>query len=359
MYPQGKELINMQGLYIHIPFCRKKCLYCDFYSVPLQAGSAEQYAAAVIRNLQSYGGCFDTVYFGGGTPILLAEQIPDILAAAEISPQAEITVECNPCEMSEQALLTLRNAGVNRISVGVQSFCDNELIALGRRHDSEAAIEAIQLAARMGFDNISADLMLGIPQQNKASLNGTLEIMSMLPVTHISAYMLKIEPSTPFGRSTPNLPDEDEAADMYLQTVRFLERQGLAQYEISNFARQGCESRHNLKYWRAEEYLGIGPAAHSFIGGRRFAVPRDLRGFLRSQRQQEQLTEENPDPVEEQLMLGLRLAEGVSEQLWKPLEAALSRVPESYYSIEGGRLRLTAEGFLLSNEIIALLLAAR
>ncbi len=349
----------MSGLYVHIPFCRRKCLYCDFYSVALAEGLAERYAAAVIRNLRGYGGSFDTVYFGGGTPILLAERIGDILCCADIAEGAEITVECNPCEMTEQALTSLREAGVNRISVGVQSFCDNELAALGRRHDSETAMDAIQRAKRLGFDNISADLMLGIPQQNKASLKGTLDIMTMLPVTHVSAYMLKIEPSTPFGRSTPDLPDEDETADMYLQTVEHFAAHGLPQYEISNFAAKGMESRHNLKYWHAQEYLGIGPAAHSFVGGRRFAVPRDLAAFLAAERQTEQLTEEHPDPIEEQIMLGLRLTEGIPEQLWKPLEAALKRIPRNYYSIDGGRLRLTAEGFLLSNEIIALLLAER
>ncbi len=351
------KMNNPIGLYIHIPFCRRKCLYCDFYSAALADGMAEQYTAAVVRNLRAYGGSFDTVYFGGGTPILLADRIGDMLSAADIAKGAEITVECNPCEMTEQALGALLNAGVNRISVGIQSLCDNELAALGRRHDSATAIEAVTRAKRMGFDNISADLMLGIPQQSGESLGRTLDIMTELPVTHISAYMLKIEPSTPFGQNTPLLPDEDETADMYIQTVERLAVHGLRQYEISNFAAGGCESRHNLRYWHAEEYLGIGPAAHSFVGRRRFAVPRDLSGFLAAERQTEQLTEENPDPVEEKIMLGLRLAEGIPEELWRQTEAALRRVPKSYYTIDGGRLRLTAEGFLLSNEIIALLLA--
>lgn len=347
----------MRGLYIHIPFCRRKCLYCDFYSLALEEGFAERYTSAVIRNIKAYGGGFDTVYFGGGTPILLAPYLGEMLRAADVAEGAEITAEANPCEMTDESLEMLLKAGVNRISVGVQSFCDNELQALGRRHDSNTAVQAILRAKAAGFDNISADLMLGVPHQNADSLETTLRQMTELPVTHISAYMLKVEENTPFGRNTPLLPDEDATADMYLQTVQTLEKYGFHQYEISNFAKDGCECLHNLKYWHAEEYLGIGPAAHSFLDGRRFGVPRDLNAFLASAQQEEQLTEEAPDPTEERIMLGLRLAEGIPEELWKPLEAALKRIPKNYYSITDGRLRLTAEGFLLSNEIIALLIS--
>ncbi len=346
-----------KGLYIHIPFCRRKCLYCDFYSVALEDGYARRYTDAVIRNIQAYGGSFDTVYFGGGTPILLAPYLGEMLRAADIAEGAEITAEANPCEMTDAALEELLKAGVDRISVGIQSFCDTELQALGRRHDSETAEKAILRAKAAGFTNISADLMLGVPHQTSDSLAKSLERMAELPITHISAYMLKVEENTPFGRNTPVLPDEDETADMYLQTVSALAQHGFHQYEISNFAKDGCECRHNQKYWHAEEYLGIGPAAHSFLDGRRFGVPRDLNTFLSAERQQEQLTEEAPDPTEERIMLGLRLSEGIPETLWRPLEAALKRVPKNYYSINDGRLRLTAEGFLLSNEIISLLLS--
>lgn len=344
------------GLYIHIPFCRRKCLYCDFYSVALQEGFADAYTAAVRRNLLHYGGRYDSVYFGGGTPILLADKLGEMLAAADIADGAEITAECNPCEMTAEALSTMRDAGINRISVGVQSFCDNELLSLGRRHNSETAIRAIEAAHAAGFTDISLDLMLGIPQQTAESLAKTLELAASLAVTHISAYMLKIEDNTPFGRNTPILPDDDETADMYLQTIGALERSGFKQYEISNFAKRGFECRHNLKYWHCEEYLGIGPAAHSFIGGRRFAVQRELEAFLRSARQQEYTTEDSIDVREERVMLGLRLTEGIPEELYKPLEAALKRIPKSCYRIHDGRLSLTPEGFLLSNEIIARLI---
>ncbi len=345
------------GLYIHIPFCRRKCLYCDFYSVALEDGLAQRYTDAVVRNIKAYGGRFDTVYFGGGTPILLAPYLGEMLRAADIAEGAEITAEANPCEMTDEALEALLKAGVNRISVGVQSLCDNELQALGRRHDRDTAEQAILRAKKSGFADISADLMLGIPRQTAESLSETLSRMAQLPVTHISAYMLKVEQNTPFGRNTPMLPDEDDTADMYIQTVQTLAQHGFHQYEISNFAKDGCECRHNLKYWHAEEYLGIGPAAHSYLNGRRFGVARDLAAFLSAERQAEQLTEEAPDPTEERIMLGLRLSEGIPEELWRPREAALKRIPKQYYSIDNGRLSLTAEGFLLSNEIISILLS--
>jgi oxygen-independent coproporphyrinogen-3 oxidase len=350
-------MMNKIGLYVHVPFCRGKCPYCDFYSVNYDKAAAESYAKAVVRNIIAYGGSFDTVYFGGGTPILLADRLGEILSAADIESGAEITAECNPCEMNPRTLETLLKAGVNRISVGVQSLDDSELSALGRRHDAKTAEQAILAAKSAGFDNISADLMLAVPNQTYDSLSRTIDRLCKLPLTHISAYMLKIEPNTAFGKNTPVLPDEDLTADLYLQTVRSFAENSFGQYEISNFAKKGFECRHNLKYWRREEYLGIGPAAHSFLGGRRFYVNRDLAAFIRSERQEEQTEDENINEYEERVMLGLRLNEGISEELWKPLEGKLKLVPKNYYTLKNGRLSLTAEGFLVSNEIISLLLA--
>ncbi len=349
-----------RGLYIHVPFCLSKCPYCDFYSVAFSKSAAERYAAAVVRNLKRYDEPFDTVYFGGGTPILLSGFIGEILSAAEIPSGAEITAEANPCLCTKERLSELREAGVNRISIGVQSLQDEELSALGRRHSAAQAEAAILSAYAAGFDNISADLMLGIPNQTQQSLAETAERLCALPISHVSAYLLKIEPQTPFGKNPPQgTADEDAAAELYLSAVRMLSQRGFLQYEISNFAKTGRESRHNLKYWRREEYLGIGPAAHSFYDGQRFAVPRDLARFLESERQFEELTDGAPDEFEERVMLGLRLAEGIPEELWKPLSGALKRIPKQYYRLSGGRLSLTPEGFLLSNEIIALLLSER
>lgn len=348
------------GLYIHVPFCLRKCPYCDFYSVPFDDSLSEQYSRAVVRNIAAYGGEFDTVYFGGGTPILLADKIGTMLSAANVAKDAEITVECNPREMLPKTLETLLRAGVNRISVGVQSLNDTELAALGRRHDAQTAERAVIAAKQAGFDNISADLMLAVPRQTAESLSETLERLCALPITHVSAYMLKIEPNTPFGKNPPPLPDDDTMADMYLQAVRTFADNGFPQYEISNFAISGYECRHNMKYWRREEYLGIGAAAHSFYGGKRFFVKRSIEEFIAAGKQPEQPEGELPNEreiYEERVMLGLRLSEGISAELYKPFENALRLVPGQYYELHGGRLSLTAEGFAVSNEIISLLLA--
>ena len=358
----------MTGLYIHMPFCRKKCPYCDFYSTGYTSELAARYAEAVKRNLSYYNMCYekennyntryDTVYFGGGTPILLAEHIPEILSEVGAEPNAEITVECNPLEMSEETLRLLYDCGVNRLSVGVQSASGRELKALGRAHTFEQAREAILTANKIGFCDISVDFMLGIPRQDVSSLLYTVTRLRELPITHVSAYMLKIEPNTVFGKKPPeNLPDEDTTAELYLAAVDMLRSIGFEQYEISSFAKGGMTSRHNLKYWRREEYLGIGAAAHSFYGGRRFAVKRDIREFIASEHQREITTDDNINELEERIMLGLRLTEGIPKELWERVESGFPLIPKPYYNICNGRLSLTAEGFLVSNEIISTLLA--
>ncbi len=344
------------GLYIHVPFCRKKCPYCDFYSVGYREELAERYADAVIRNLRYYNEDYDTVYFGGGTPSLMARQIPRILDEVHRTASAEVTVECNPLEMDKETLKILRGCGVNRLSVGIQSAVDGELAALGRTHTFEQARQAVLTANKVGFYDISADIMIGTPGQTAETLTRTIGELGNLPLTHISAYMLKIEPNTVFGKKPPALPDEDETAELYLSAVRLLENARFMQYEVSNFARRGMTSRHNLKYWRREEYLGIGAAAHSFYKGKRFAVTRNLREFIASEHQTELVTDENPNGIEEKIMLGLRLAEGIPKELWELVQSGLPLIPKQYYKIENDRLSLTADGFLVSNEIIATLL---
>lgn len=354
----------MTGLYIHVPFCRKKCPYCDFYSVGFNPEKnpefsndlAEKYADAVIRNIRHYNEKYDTVYFGGGTPILLARQIPRILAGINYTSGAEITVECNPLEMNEETLKILFDCGVNRLSVGVQSVSNSILKKLGRTHKFEQAKQAILIANRVGFCDISVDLMLGVQGSDHATLVYTILQLRELPITHISAYMLKIEPNTVFGKNPPPLPDEDEAAKMYLAAVRMFKNSGFDQYEISNFAKGGMTSRHNLKYWRRDEYIGIGAAAHSFYNGRRFEVARNLREFINSDHQIELITDGNPNELEEKIMLGLRLTEGIPEELYSRVQDGLPLIPNEYYKLENGRLSLTPRGFLVSNEIIATLL---
>ncbi len=348
----------MRGIYIHVPFCVKKCPYCDFYSLPFSQSKAEDYKNAVVRNLSRYNGeQFDTVYFGGGTPSLMYGHIAQILNSINRSENAEITVECNPESADEDVLNALKAAGVNRLSFGVQSLCENELSALGRTHGANEAKNAILLTSKAGFENISADIMLGILNQTKSSLEETINELCGLPVTHVSAYLLKIEENTVFGKRyveiADKMPSEDLQAELYLTAVDALEKHGLKQYEISNFAKSGYESRHNLKYWRAEEYVGIGPSAHSYYNGRRFAVGRSLEKFLGSEFQTEETTEEFPDSEEERIMLGLRLSEGIDVN--ERIKGRLKLIPREYYNLSDGRLSLTPRGFLVSNEIIAIL----
>lgn len=363
--------MNTLGIYVHVPFCGKKCGYCDFYSVCYSKVQAELYVNAVLRNIRHYADksrTVDTVYFGGGTPSLLtAEQLSEIVSeigrSFSLAPDAEITLEANPNTLTPEKLAGLRNAGINRLSIGVQSMCDAELKLLGRSHSAERAARAVTDAAEAGFRNISCDLMLGIPTQTPDSLTASIERLAELPIQHISAYILKIEDGTPFdcGEVRASLPDEDATAELYLLAVRELGRHGFEQYEVSNFAMAGFESRHNCRYWRCEDYLGIGPAAHSCYDGRRFAVPRDISAFIEADVQQAEVTDEHPCGFEEYAMLRLRLAEGL----------ALSDVPEhrsdiekklaplvkaGYVRYDGERVSLTPEGFLVSNSVIETLI---
>lgn len=350
--------MNNRGLYIHVPFCVRKCPYCDFYSVAGAEDIRQEYALAAVRSLRNYPETFDTVYFGGGTPNLIADYMADILSAVNISPGAEISAECNPASADTGTLRTMRSAGINRLSVGVQSLQDGELKKLGRLHNSAQAEQLILAAQEAGFGSISADVMLGIPGQTADSLADTIERLAALPVQHISAYMLTLEPDTPFGKSPPtDMADDEKMADLYALCQELCEKHGFSQYEISNFAREGYQCRHNLKYWRDEEYLGIGPAAHSFYEGKRFAVPRDLRGFIAADRQPVEITDDCPGDYDERVMMGLRLAEGIPEELYQPIESALRLIPGEYYQLENGRLRLTGKGFPVYNFIVSLLLA--
>ncbi len=348
------------GLYIHVPFCVRKCRYCDFYSVT-DLSLTDLYTSAVIRNIKACGYSFDTVYFGGGTPSLLTpQQIGAILSAAVIAPNAEISMECNPNSVTENYLREVRLAGVNRLSFGVQSFDDNELKMLGRLHNSAQAIKAIETAKKVGFNNISADLMLAVSGQTFDSLRRSLDAVAKLPLTHISAYMLKVEEGTPLAadkKLLAQIPDEDDTADMYLEAVQKLGEAGFEQYEISNFARDGFECRHNLKYWRCEEYLGIGPAAHSFINGKRFACPKDLKKFIFSEIQ-DTITLDDGGSAEEKAMLALRLTkEGLLLDEYPEAERrAEMLIKGGLLKKEEGTLRLTPEGCLVSNQIICRLI---
>lgn len=358
------------GLYVHVPFCAVKCPYCDFYSGPYRREQADAYAARVAENIAAYPADLpvDTVYFGGGTPSMLPPPLlGQMLDAARrrfsLAPDTEVTLEVNPLTASPAALDAWKQIGINRLSFGIQSAVDEELRRLGRRHTWAQAGAAVERAAAMGFSNLSCDLMLGTPGQTGEHLARSLKAYAGLPIAHISAYLLSIEPGTAFDTEAVRsaVPDGDGAAALYLQMAEGLEQQGFFQYEISNFARPGFESRHNLKYWRCVDYIGIGPAAHSCFGGRRYGVPPDLGAFLHAPRQQEIVTEDAPYTPEERVMLGLRLAEGIRRQSYPadywaqllrrgaPLQKAglLQADPE--------RIRLTRQGFLVSNSVICAL----
>lgn len=356
------------GLYIHIPFCKSKCPYCDFYSLKKGEHNCVDYVFAVKASLKNWAQKThrkaDTLYFGGGTPSLLGgDKITELVAAAKehFVCDGEVTVECNPSCVEDDFFEKIAFAGVNRISLGMQSAVDDERKRLGRIADVRAVERAISLAQRAGIDNISLDVMLGIPDQSKKSLKETLTFCVNSSAKHISAYMLKLEEGTWFYENVQklNLPDDDLTADMYLQMVDFLGNNGFEQYEISNFAKVGYESRHNLKYWNCEEYLGIGPSAHSFLDEKRFYYPRDISVFERGE---PPVDDGDGGEQEEYIMLRLRLSEGlVFEQCEKrfadfskkeyldkvePLKrAGLVRADEKSIS-------LTPRGFLISNAVI-------
>ncbi|MCR4746915.1 MAG: radical SAM family heme chaperone HemW [Clostridiales bacterium] len=351
------------GIYIHIPFCRSFCPYCDFYKVRPDGELMQKYTEAVVNTTASFSHIYgrrpvDTIYFGGGTPSavpgsFIAEMLQSVRENFDVASDAEITVECNPSSDFESFLPVVSAAGVNRVSLGLQSAADGERRALGRASDAVRVKQAVALVRAAGIENISLDVMLGVPGQDRESLLETLEFCKGLKVPHISAYMLKLEEGTVFfdRKESLDLPSEDEVCDMYELTCDTLEAAGLKQYEISNFAVPGLESRHNLKYWRDEEYLGIGPAAHSFADGRRFFFPSDINAFIAGSG----TVDDGPGgSYEERLMLGLRLAEGVSG-LPAGFAGRVAARADLAPFIEAGdtSLKLNRRGFLISNRVIS------
>ena len=335
------------GLYFHIPFCKSKCPYCDFYSVKFDEASAQQYVQEICDEIKQYQGIFDTVYFGGGTPsILPPELIGKILDCAreqfEISDDAEITVECNPSKDLSEDFKKYASYGVNRISLGMQSAVDSERFALGRVAGKNEVERTINYARRSGIENISLDLMLGTPKQTIDSLDYSFDFIKSMGVLHVSAYMLKIEEGTKFYQMRDRLvlPDDDIVGEMYLKTVETLASFGIEQYEISNFAVPGFESRHNTKYWTLTPYLGIGKSAHSFWDGRRFFYDREWN----------KIDDGTGGDKEEQIMLGLRLAKGIDKSLVD--RDYTDFVKMGYVADLGERIALTPKGMLVSNTII-------
>lgn len=363
------------GLYLHVPFCRTRCRYCDFYRVGENEKRQLSFLDGLRREIDGWtalhGRAVDTVFFGGGTPSLLSPgqvgAVLDQLAGRfQLAADAEITAECNPSDLSPEKLAAYRAAGLNRLSLGVQSLNERELRLLGRRHDGERARECVGWAREAGFENLSLDLMLAIPGQTDASFGRTLEGALALAPDHLSLYLLEVHEKSEMDflrRERPRLfPGEEAQRRRYLRAARLLTAAGYGHYEISNFARPGRPSRHNLKYWRCDDFLGLGPAAHSCVDGRRFRHAPDLEAYLLDP----SAVEELPCDLEsERVFLGLRLSDGVSE-----IEVARAARLESgdwqetlrrldpFLERSGGRLRLTEEGRLVSTAVLATLLAA-
>ncbi len=348
------------GLYIHIPFCVKKCSYCDFYSKGGNTSVSDRYVDAVIREIKKYKDIqWKTVYFGGGTPSLLTpQQVQWITESADIMENAEITLEANPETVDFEKLKGYREAGVNRLSFGVQTANQQSLVTLGRIHSIQKVIKAFEDAKKAGFVNISGDIMIGLPSYTNKELDDTVELLASLGATHISSYMLKIEEGTPFAVNTPqNLPDEDTMCDFYLHACEKIESMGYRQYEISNFSKAGYESQHNNIYWKLEDYVGIGPSAHSCLGGRRFYYPRDLHAFMTDP----QTVQDGEVDIDEFIMLSLRLKKGLDltvlkEKRGKELTALQYKklqmlCKQGYITLENNTVSLTPKGFLMENAI--------
>lgn len=372
------------GLYIHIPFCVKKCAYCDFRSYENMMEYRGAYIDALGRELSSYRGALegrsaDTVYIGGGTPsALMPAQIirlgEHIRKNVTLTPDAEFTIEANPDTGTSEIFLAALAIGANRLSMGLQSADDDELRTLGRIHTAAQFEKSFAAARDCGFKNISLDLMTGLPGQSAASLFRSVDFAAGLNPEHISAYGLKIEEGTRFYkmRRELSLPDEDTEADMYLALTERLSEYGYGQYEISNYAKRGFHSRHNMRYWLGGEYLGVGAAAHSYMDGRRFSNAPDIEGYIsavnaRGTAVTESVTLSRDDMLFEHIMLRLRTVRGIRHDEFsgefgfdfsERFKGEIKKYTSSGHMLsDAAHTALTPKGFLISNSVITDLLS--
>lgn len=370
------------GLYVHIPFCVRKCEYCDFLSWSAGEEEREQYVNALLSEIESYrdfvkGYRVSTIFVGGGTPsVLRPKQMERILQKIyevfELEKRPEITIEVNPGTVDEEKLQCYKANGVNRLSMGLQSVKDEKLRLLGRIHTYQEFAESYELARKVGFDNISIDLISSVPGQTLQEWKEELEIAAVQNPEHISVYQLIIEEGTPFYEKYAEhpelLPDEETSREIYLWTGRFLKEVGYEQYEISNYAKPGKESRHNLKYWERGDYLGLGLGAASMVRNIRMSNTKDMKTYLercdkpKTMREDVQFLEE-PRQMEEFMFLGLRKTRGVSKKEFRRIfgremdmvyEKALHKCLENGMLLEHkDRIFLSEEGTLLSNMVLA------
>lgn len=370
------KMLSPLAIYVHIPFCRQKCAYCDFASFVGQEGNWQRYFAALHGEISAWADELRvrkarSIFFGGGTPsIVPTAYIVDTLAALKESirfaSDIEITLEANPGTLTSEKLRIYRRAGVNRLSIGVQSFDDVLLRRLGRIHTAYEAAEAVYMARDAGFDNISIDLMYALPNQSMAQWSETIDRALTLPLTHISAYSLIVEEGTRMydwvQAGKVSVPDDDMVNEMQRMAALRFENAGFARYEISNFARAGFESRHNFSYWTGGEYLGLGSAAHSLMNNFRFENPPELSRYLAGERMLNRCERSISDRQEETLMLATRTLRGLDLDAWQHdfgerLEKTKAReikklADYGLIDIENGFLRLTAAGLELQDSVV-------
>ena len=372
------------GAYIHIPFCEKKCNYCDFYSSPCTEGVRDSYIEALCKHIELEAPLykdyeFDTVYIGGGTPSILTTNSFEKLGKTikkhlNLTQGAEFTIEINPGTLTLEKLIAYKSQGVNRLSIGLQSTNDQMLMRLGRIHTLKDFEESYFLARECGFDNVSLDLMYGLPNQTLNDLIETLEKAISYQPEHISAYCLKVEENTPFGKieASLNLPDEDFEYLMYETIVEKLRENGYSQYEISNFSRAGRRSQHNLKYWLSQEYIGFGPSAHSFFCGERCSYKPSLSEYVESLskdmlpvKQLEENFEHSLDKMDEYVMLRFRLNDGVNtSEFYKEFGKEFAKeypqieqfVRSGHVNFDGEKYFFSTKGFFVSNYILTQIL---
>lgn len=371
------------GIYIHIPFCASKCSYCDFNSEAGCDRLMPRYHNALLKHIREAAPALrqyftDTVYFGGGTPSYYgARRVCDVFNTLKrtglVYKTAEVTMEANPDSVRYRDLALLRSEGVNRLSLGAQSADDDLLKLIGRRHNWSQVARAVKNARDAGFENISLDLIYGLPSQSREDWADTLNRAMDLGPEHISCYGLKLEEGTPMYETYKDseiLPSDDGQADMYLYACETLPRFGYAQYEVSNFAKPGCKSRHNLKYWLLRDYMGFGPGAASSVGGLRYSYVKDLREYISGVRNDQEILAEREeigllDRAAEYLMLGMRTVRGISEREYHniyrsdfaPLEELLGVFErKGWAACSSGRWHFTPSGFLLSNLLIGMML---
>ncbi|HEY7392486.1 MAG TPA: radical SAM family heme chaperone HemW [Bryobacteraceae bacterium] len=352
----------MAGVYLSYPFCAQKCTYCNFASGIFPASVENRYLEALARELQAHRWEWapETVYLGGGTPSAMGlEQFSHLLELVPGTPWVEATIEAAPGTVTPERARAWKQCGITRVSLGVQSFVETEIRRTGRKHSAETVEREIETLRELGIDNLNIDLIAGLPGQTAASWSQSVDWVVRIEPPHVSVYMLEIDEDSRLGKEillggrrygAADRPGEEETAAFYETAVKRLAAAGLQRYEISNFARPGYESRHNLKYWRLEPYAGFGADAHSFDGCDRKQNPESVREYLEGHA---------PDATparldEERFFVGLRLSEGITPEPeeWLRFETAIRRfLDEGLLETAGARLRLTDRGVMLSNEV--------